>query len=70
MGKVKKEKLDDTVEIKQESDIKEEDSYEDKLNNICAIAKPLASKKLTKRIYKLIKKGNTSTYFEQIMICI
>lgn len=59
MGKVKKEKLEESVtEIKVEADIKEEDTYEDKIKNICAIATPLASKKLTKRIYKLIKKGN------------
>lgn len=58
MGKVKKEKLDESVaEVKVEAEIKEEDTYEEKIKNICAIAKPLASKKLTKRIYKLIKKG-------------
>lgn len=39
----------DTVEI----------SYEDKLKYINAIAKPMAPKKLTKKIYKCIKKGNS-----------
>lgn len=32
-------------------------SYEDKLKNCSQIADPMASKKLTKKIYKLIKKG-------------
>lgn len=57
MGKVKKEKLDESIDVKQEPEIKEEDSYEDKVKNVCKIAAPLASKKLTKRVYKLIKKG-------------
>lgn len=32
-------------------------SYEDRLLYVTEIAKPMASKKLTKKIYKLIKKG-------------
>lgn len=32
-------------------------SYEDKLKNVNAVASPMASKKMTKKIYKLIKKG-------------
>lgn len=35
----------------------EELTYEQKVNNCNAIAKPLASKKLTKKCYKLVKKG-------------
>ncbi|XP_063708878.1 H/ACA ribonucleoprotein complex subunit 2-like protein [Culicoides brevitarsis] len=58
MGKVKKEKLDESVvSVKEEPEIKEEDTYEEKVKNVCKIAAPLASKKLTKRIYKLIKKA-------------
>lgn len=57
MGKVKKEKMDVSVDVKEEPEIKEEDTYEDKVKNVCKIAAPLASKKLTKRVYKLIKKG-------------
>uniref|UniRef100_A0A336L7X8 H/ACA snoRNP protein NHP2 n=1 Tax=Culicoides sonorensis TaxID=179676 RepID=A0A336L7X8_CULSO len=58
MGKVKKEKLDESVDVvKQEPEIKEEDTYEEKVKNVCKIASPLATKKLTKRIYKLIKKA-------------
>lgn len=34
-------------------------SYEDKLNFTNVIAKPMASKKLTKKLYKVIKKGRT-----------
>lgn len=59
MGKIKKEKLtsDDTTEIGDVT-IKEEDTYEDKLLCINSIAQPMASKKLAKKCYKLIKKGN------------
>ena len=35
----------------------EEASYEDKLKNVSIIANPMAPKKLTKKCYKLIKKG-------------
>lgn len=62
MGKVKKEKTDESVtEVKMETDVKEEDTYDEKIKNICSIAQPLASKKLTKRIYKLLKKGMLSS---------
>lgn len=60
MGKVKKEKMDESIDVKEEPEIKEEDTYEDKVKNVCKIAAPLASKKLTKRVYKLIKKGKFS----------
>lgn len=33
-------------------------SYEEKVNNCNPIAHPMAPKKLTKKIYKCIKKGN------------
>lgn len=59
MGKVKKEKqqsADETQDI-AEVTIKEEDTYEDKLKNCSVIAQPMASKKLTKKCLKLIKKG-------------
>ena len=36
--------------------------YKDLIQKISVIAKPLASKKLTKKIYKTIKKGNRPTY--------
>lgn len=50
MGKVKKENGDD-------SKVKEEDLYDEKIKNANKIACPMASKKLTKKCYKLIKKG-------------
>ena len=37
--------------------IKTEDTYDDKLKFVNTISKPMASKKLTKKVYKLIKKG-------------
>merc|ERR1712079_388690 len=41
-----------------ESQTEEGPSYEDKLRFVSCIAKPMASKKLTKKLYKLIKKGS------------
>lgn len=54
MGKVKKENTDENP---AEVTVKEEDTYDDKLKNANQIASPMAPKKLTKKIYKLIKKG-------------
>ena len=31
--------------------------YEELVKRVCVIAKPLASRKLTKRLYKTVKKG-------------
>uniref|UniRef100_A0A1Q3F152 H/ACA snoRNP protein NHP2 n=1 Tax=Culex tarsalis TaxID=7177 RepID=A0A1Q3F152_CULTA len=55
MGKIKVEKpdaadVDTTV-------VKEEDTYDEKLKNANAISQPMASKKLTKKIHKLIEKA-------------
>jgi len=38
-------------------------SYEDKLKFVSVIAKPMASKKLAKKIYKVIKKGSKHKTF-------
>ena len=55
MGKVKLEPVDQDV---SNVIIKEEKlSYEEKLQHVSVIAKPMASKKLTKKCYKLVKKG-------------
>merc|ERR1711909_176213 len=59
MGKDKKEKVtengDDTIN--------EGPTYEDKLKFVSVIAKPMASKKLTKKVYKVIKKGSKHKTF-------
>lgn len=57
MAKIKKE----VVESNGAADvtIKEEDTYAEKVKNVNQIASPLASKKLTKKCYKLIKKGKS-----------
>lgn len=55
MGKIKKEPVDDSQV--GEVSIKEEDTYDEKLNNVSIIAHPMAPKKLSKKCYKLIKKG-------------
>lgn len=47
---------DDTKDNLDASNLQEV-SYEEKLKNVNSIATPMASKKLTKKIYKLIKKG-------------
>ena len=37
-------------------------SWEDKVKYLSPISQPLATKKLTKKLYKAIKKGNFSTF--------
>ncbi|XP_055384310.1 H/ACA ribonucleoprotein complex subunit 2-like protein [Condylostylus longicornis] len=54
MGKIKEEPLDEST---ANVTIKEEDTYDEKLKYVSAIAKPMASRKLTKRCYKLVKKA-------------
>lgn len=51
-----KMEVDDSV-VKDENIDAPEISYEEKLQFVNAISKPMASKKLTKKIYKCIKKG-------------
>lgn len=55
MGKIKVEKPD-AADV-DTSVVKEEDTYDEKLKNANAISQPMASKKLTKKIHKLIEKG-------------
>lgn len=58
MGKMKKEVSEGDLPEIADVSIKEEDTYEEKIKNANSIARPMAPKKLTKKIYKLIKKGN------------
>merc|ERR1740123_732247 len=46
-----------------EESILEGPTYEDKLKFVSVIAKPMASKKLTKKVYKIIKKGSKQKTF-------
>lgn len=55
MGKTKKDKEEMEIDVKP--DVPDEMTYEQKLEFVSIIAKPMASKKLTKKCYKLIKKG-------------
>lgn len=48
--------IDESI-VKDENIDAPEVSYEEKLRLVNAIAKPIAPKKLTKKIYKCIKKG-------------
>lgn len=57
MGKESAEEPISNVNSSHAEDTITELSYEDKLNYCNAIAKPMASKKLTKKIYKLLKKA-------------
>lgn len=52
-----KMEIDDSVKEGDGTDVTE-GSYEEKLKYVNAISKPMAPKKLTKKIYKCIKKGN------------
>ena len=58
MGKIKQEPVDQDeqgdVSIKSEPQ-----SYDDKVEHCSVIAKPMAPKKLSKKIYKLIKKSTS-----------
>lgn len=57
MGKIKQEPVeqeDGDVSIKAEPQ-----SYDDKVEHCSVIAKPMAPKKLSKKIYKLIKKSTS-----------
>lgn len=54
---IAKEKETDVMETSQIEGSSEKSSYEELLNHVSIIAKPMASRKLTKRIYKLLKKG-------------
>merc|ERR1712228_560800 len=62
MGKEKKEKksMDESQNHGGEA---EEMSYEDRLKYVSVISKPMAPKKLTKKIYKCIKKGSKHKTF-------
>lgn len=69
MGKIKKESGSDEMETsnvpaKEES---EDVPYEEKVKNTCVIAKPMASKKLSKKCYKLLKKGLYIIFFVYIV---
>ncbi|KAH8264855.1 hypothetical protein KR038_004715 [Drosophila bunnanda] len=60
MGKVKVERSDDadaSVQGSGDVTIKEEETYDDKMLFVNAIAKPMAGKKLAKKCYKLVKKA-------------
>ncbi|KAG8224397.1 hypothetical protein J437_LFUL004003 [Ladona fulva] len=59
MGKEKKS-TSEVEENENHVDVKQEDvelSYEEKLKLVSVIAKPMASRKLAKKLYKLIKKS-------------
>ncbi|XP_058055365.1 H/ACA ribonucleoprotein complex subunit 2-like protein [Anopheles bellator] len=61
MGKIKVEKVEEGEAM--DVSVKEEDNYEDKLRNANAISQPMASKKLTKKIHKLIEKASKQKKF-------
>ncbi|XP_037934087.1 H/ACA ribonucleoprotein complex subunit 2-like protein [Teleopsis dalmanni] len=69
MGKIKKEPVDEGYAVNESTIaipdvvIKEEESYEDKLKYCNAIAQPMASKKLAKKCYKLVKKAQKHKTF-------
>lgn len=58
MGKDKKEKR----KSEGGEDEEREDSWDEKIRYLCPIAAPLASRKLTKRLYKTAKKGKSAGF--------
>jgi len=48
------------VKVKKEKD---SPSYDELLNHVSVIAKPMASRKLTKKVYKLLKKASSQKGF-------
>lgn len=56
MTKAKKEKVDG-----EEAADATEKSYQELIANVNPIAQPLASKKLSKKLYKCVKKGENLT---------
>lgn len=60
MVKVKVEKAEDadtSIKVNESVTVKDEETYDDKLLFVNAIAKPMAGKKLAKKCYKLVKKA-------------
>lgn len=60
MVKVKVEKAEDadtSIKVNESVTVKDEETYDDKLLFVHAIAKPMAGKKLAKKCYKLVKKA-------------
>ena len=53
MGKEKKEKR----KSEGGEEVDDKSRYDEQLHNLSAIANPLASRKLSKKLYKAIKKG-------------
>lgn len=62
MQEVKME-VDESIVKEENVDALEGMSYEEKLELVNPIAKPMAPKKLTKKIYKCIKKGKLFQLF-------
>lgn len=58
MTKVRKEKVD----AEEAADVTEK-SYQELIANVNPIAQPLATKKLSKKLYKCVKKGESRTDF-------
>lgn len=54
MGKENKEKRKSAVD---EDDMNKEERWDELVGQVGPIAKPLASRKLTKKIFKVVKKG-------------
>nr|CAG4636684.1 EOG090X0JRW [Eubosmina coregoni]SVE70194.1 EOG090X0JRW [Eubosmina coregoni] len=59
---VAQEEEAETMEVEASKEV-EKSSYEELLHHVSVIAKPMASKKLTKRIYKLLKKASKQKGF-------
>ncbi len=63
MTKVKKEKPAEEEKTVEEETGGTEKSYHELIANVNPIANPLASRKLSKKLYKCVKKGKTFKLF-------
>ena len=54
--------------VEEVEDQEMEDEYEQKLKFVNAIATPMANKKLVKRLFKCVKKGNKIFFFFKSII--
>ena len=70
MGKHSKEAKEKEVEQEQEASTAERPEYDELAGRVNAIARPLAGKKLTKRIYKTVKKGEFYLEFSGAQSCL
>lgn len=64
---MKTEGANSELEVSGKTEEQTELTYEEKVANCNVIAKPMASKKLAKKCYKVVKKGKFSIYISKLV---